>query len=102
MPPTLVLKKFPSQNDKLITFYYNSETPCSSCCTAVLDMAENKPTYKNLGIPDDILNGIFEPIESKEDEKNKEARTTILNEKTTPNTKQPATHQNTDNKPQNL
>ena len=74
----------------------------ASSYTAVLDMAENKPSYKNLGIPDDILDGIFEPIESKEDEKNKEARTTILNEKTTPNTQQPATNQKTDKKPQNL
>ena len=74
----------------------------ASSCTAVLDMAENKPTYKNLGIPDDILDGIFEQIESQEDEKTKEARTTILNEKTTPNTQQPATNQKTDKKPQNL
>ena len=30
LPPTLVPKKFPNQNDMLITFYHNSETPCSS------------------------------------------------------------------------
>ena len=29
MPPSLVHEKFPSQNDKLITFYHPSETPCS-------------------------------------------------------------------------
>ena len=42
-------------------------------------MAENKPTYKNLLIPDDILDGIFAQSERKEDEKNKEAKMTILN-----------------------
>ena len=30
LPPTLVHKEFPSQNDKLITFYHNSETSCSN------------------------------------------------------------------------
>ena len=33
----------------------------------------------------DIVYGIFEQKENREDEKNKEARTTILNEMTTPN-----------------
>ena len=28
LPSILVHEKFPSQNDKLITFYHNSETPC--------------------------------------------------------------------------
>ena len=29
LPPTLIHKKFPSQNDKLLSFHLNSETPCS-------------------------------------------------------------------------
>ena len=28
LPTTLVHKKFPSQNDKLVSFFHNSETPC--------------------------------------------------------------------------
>ena len=62
-------------------------------------MAEKKPTYKNLGIPDEILDGIFE-VETKnnEDEGIKEAMTPILNKELTKISQQPATNKKTDKK----
>ena len=62
-------------------------------------MAEKKPTYKNLGIPDEILDGIFE-VETKnnEDEGIKEAMTPILSKELTKISQQPATNKKTDKK----
>ena len=40
LTPTLVHKRFPSQNDKLITFYHNSEIPCSIEAVGLFHMAK--------------------------------------------------------------
>ena len=66
-------------------------------------MAEKKSIYKNLGIPDEILDGIFE-VETKnnEDEGIKEAMTPILNKEPTKISQQPATNKKTDKKTWNV
>ena len=66
MPPTLVHKEFSSQNDKLITFYHNSETPIQNFLLIVTistnsvipsekhpsNPFENYPTKKTTNVED--------------------------------------------------
>ena len=52
-------------------------------------MADKKTTYKNIGVPDEILDGIFEPQpEDKEENKYKEARMDCLKSEKTQDTEQ--------------
>ena len=66
-------------------------------------MADKKPTYKNLGVPDEILDGIFEPQpEDKEENKNKEARMDCLKSEKTQDTEQDKTKPRIDKKTLNF